>query len=54
MLFCCIEDDGIGRMRAAELKSKSAIKNKSMGMQLTAHRLELLTQSTGNTDMGCR
>jgi hypothetical protein len=47
MLLCCIEDDGIGRMRAAELKSKSAIKNKSLGMAITAHRLELLTQSTG-------
>jgi LytS/YehU family sensor histidine kinase len=41
VLICTIEDDGIGRKKAAELKSKSATKNKSMGMQITSHRLEL-------------
>jgi ligand-binding sensor domain-containing protein len=41
VLICTIEDDGIGRRRAAELKSKSATRNKSMGMRITAHRLEL-------------
>ncbi|QHT70760.1 hypothetical protein GXP67_30985 [Rhodocytophaga rosea] len=41
-IVCIIEDDGIGRNRAAELKSKSATKSKSLGMQITAHRLELL------------
>lgn len=42
MLHCLITDDGVGRKRAAELKSKSASKNKSLGMQITAHRLELI------------
>jgi tetratricopeptide (TPR) repeat protein len=42
MLCCLITDDGVGRKRAAELKSKSASKNKSLGMQITAHRLELI------------
>jgi hypothetical protein len=41
-LFCQITDDGVGRKRAAALKSKSASKNKSLGMQITAHRLELI------------
>jgi tetratricopeptide (TPR) repeat protein len=41
-LFCQITDDGVGRKRAAELKSKSASKNKSLGMKITEHRLELI------------
>ncbi|HEX6227033.1 MAG TPA: tetratricopeptide repeat protein [Chryseolinea sp.] len=41
-LCCMITDDGVGREKAAALKSKSANKNKSMGMQITAHRLELI------------
>ena len=41
-LFCQITDDGVGRKRASELKSKSASKNKSLGMKITAHRLELI------------
>lgn len=41
-LCCRITDDGIGRKRAGELKSKSASKNKSLGMQITAHRLALI------------
>jgi LytS/YehU family sensor histidine kinase len=47
MLLCSIEDDGVGRKRAGELKSKSATKKKSLGMQITAHRLELLNQVQG-------
>ncbi|MFT3934097.1 MAG: histidine kinase [Chitinophagaceae bacterium] len=43
-LCCCITDDGIGREKAAALKSKSAITHKSMGMKLTASRIELLHQ----------
>jgi tetratricopeptide (TPR) repeat protein len=41
-LCCRINDDGVGRKRAGELKSKSASKNKSLGMQITAHRLALI------------
>jgi hypothetical protein len=41
-LCCVITDDGVGREQAATLKSKSANKNKSLGMQITAHRLELI------------
>jgi LytS/YehU family sensor histidine kinase len=47
LLTCTIEDDGIGRVRAAQFKSKSATKSKSLGMQITAHRLELLHALNG-------
>ena len=39
-----ITDDGVGRAKAAEYKSKSATKNKSLGMKLTADRIELINQ----------
>jgi ligand-binding sensor domain-containing protein len=39
-----ITDDGIGRKKAVELKSKSASTHKSMGMQITASRIEMLQQ----------
>ncbi len=44
ILCCRITDDGIGRKKAAELKSKSAPIHKSMGMQITASRIEMLQQ----------
>jgi LytS/YehU family sensor histidine kinase len=43
MLTCIIEDNGVGRKKAGMLKSKSAQKHKSMGLQITAERLNLLT-----------
>jgi LytS/YehU family sensor histidine kinase len=44
ILHCTITDNGIGRKKAAMLKSKSAEKNKSMGMQITKNRMALLNQ----------
>jgi tetratricopeptide (TPR) repeat protein len=44
ILFCKITDDGIGRKKAAELKSKSALSYKSMGMSITADRIAILQQ----------
>jgi hypothetical protein len=44
MLLCKIADDGIGRKRAAERRSKSAATHKSMGMQITANRIAMLHQ----------
>jgi histidine kinase len=41
ILHCVIEDDGVGRTTAASLKSKSAEKDKSLGLQITAKRLAL-------------
>jgi len=42
ILHCVITDDGIGRVRAGELKSKTAKMEKSMGLEITAQRLALL------------
>jgi sensor histidine kinase YesM len=44
MLECIIEDNGIGRLKAKELKSKTATSRKSLGMQLTENRLSLLNK----------
>jgi hypothetical protein len=41
-LFYKIRDDGIGRKKAAELKSKSASAHRSMGMRITTDRLAML------------
>ncbi|WP_162944954.1 sensor histidine kinase [Flavisolibacter nicotianae] len=43
-LYCTITDDGVGRQKAAELKSKSASSHKSMGMRITADRIAMLRQ----------
>jgi tetratricopeptide (TPR) repeat protein len=42
-LTCVIRDNGIGRREAGQLRSKSAEKHKSMGLQITAERMALLT-----------
>jgi ligand-binding sensor domain-containing protein len=42
-----IEDNGIGRVAAQALKSKTATKHKSHGMDVTAERLALFQQTTG-------
>jgi LytS/YehU family sensor histidine kinase len=42
ILTCIITDNGIGREKAALLKSKSAEKQKSLGLHITNERLALL------------
>jgi hypothetical protein len=44
VIECIIKDDGVGRKKAAELKSRNMIKTKSHGMSITQARLELLNQ----------
>jgi HSP90 family molecular chaperone len=44
ILTCIITDNGIGRDKAAMIKSKSAEKQKSMGLHITKERLALLNQ----------
>jgi ligand-binding sensor domain-containing protein len=44
VLCCRITDDGIGRKKSAELKSKSGSVHKSTGMKITASRIEMLQQ----------
>ncbi len=47
ILNCTITDNGVGRKRAAELNSKSAEKEKSLGLKITAGRLKLLNRNNG-------
>ncbi|HEY5407403.1 MAG TPA: histidine kinase [Ginsengibacter sp.] len=42
LLTCVITDNGIGRSKAAEIKSKSAENQKSMGLKITKQRLAFL------------
>jgi len=46
ILTCVVIDNGIGRNMAASFKSRTAEKNKSMGVNITAGRLALLNKST--------
>ena len=56
-LHCVIEDNGIGREAAMAIRSKSATRRKSMGMQITSDRIVMInklynTEATVNiTDM---
>ncbi|MEO6330513.1 MAG: histidine kinase, partial [Ginsengibacter sp.] len=45
ILHCTITDNGVGREKAASLKSKSAEKNKSLGLQITRNRMKLLNNN---------
>jgi ligand-binding sensor domain-containing protein/two-component sensor histidine kinase len=45
VLQVIIEDDGIGRAKAAELKSKQVLRKKSYGMQITADRIMLINRT---------
>jgi hypothetical protein len=47
ILYCTITDNGIGRNKAEEIKSKSAEKEKSMGLKITTDRLALLNRDKG-------
>ncbi len=44
LLRVTVTDDGVGRQAAAEFKSKTATKNKSFGMKVTADRIKLINQ----------
>lgn len=43
-LLCIVEDDGIGRKKAEEIKAMSDLHHKSRGMLITQKRLELLNK----------
>ena len=49
MLVCVVEDNGVGRKKAAALKSKQSVKRKSHGMDITKDRIETINQLY-NTD----
>lgn len=44
MLAVIVEDNGIGREKAAELKSKQVLKKKSYGMQITEDRIAIINR----------
>ena len=44
VLNCTIADNGIGRKRALEMRSKSVEEKKSLGLKITTERLALLNQ----------
>lgn len=44
-LIVTIDDDGIGREKAAELKSKQVLKKKSYGMQITEDRIAIINRT---------
>lgn len=46
MLQCIIQDNGVGREKAKEYKSKSATTKKSLGMKLTEDRISILNKHT--------
>lgn len=48
ILRCSIEDNGIGREKAMELKQASILKQKSMGMQITQERLRSMGKVKGS------
>jgi len=47
ILNCTITDNGVGREKAEELNSKTAEKEKSMGLKITTERLALLNREKG-------
>jgi LytS/YehU family sensor histidine kinase len=44
-----VEDNGVGRQKAMELKTRSATVHKSLGMKVTAERLEVINQLYGTS-----
>lgn len=50
LIQCIIEDDGIGRVRAAAIKQKSIKKHKSRGTQIVQERLEAF-KASGELDL---
>jgi len=49
ILRCVVEDNGIGREKAMELKKVSGLQKKSRGMLITQQRLEILNKQTINS-----
>ncbi len=47
VLHCSITDNGIGRKKAEEIRSKSVEKDKSLGLKITSDRLDLFNRNDG-------
>ena len=48
MIKVVVTDDGIGRQKALELKSKQVLKRKSYGLQITEDRIDILNKTKSN------
>ncbi|RCR67264.1 sensor histidine kinase [Larkinella punicea] len=46
-LECMVDDDGVGRQKAASLKSHAASSHQSVGLKVTEERLQLIQQRSG-------
>ncbi|MFC5412786.1 two-component regulator propeller domain-containing protein [Larkinella bovis] len=46
-LECLVDDDGVGRQKAGEIKKKSATSHQSVGLKVTEERLQLIHQRSG-------
>ena len=47
-LVCIITDNGVGRQKAQDLKSIKDVKEKSMGLQITANRLAIFNKESNH------
>ena len=45
LILCTIQDDGIGRQQAMEIKKQSGLDTRAKGMLITKERLEILNQN---------
>jgi ligand-binding sensor domain-containing protein/two-component sensor histidine kinase len=50
-LCCSIEDNGIGRKKAAEISANRKIAHKSVGMSITKERLDLMSSAEVNVNI---
>ncbi|WP_298740132.1 tetratricopeptide repeat protein [uncultured Chitinophaga sp.] len=49
-LVCIVTDNGIGRKRAMEIKAKKGVTHRSMGMQVTEGRIDLIRKINNSRD----
>ncbi len=47
-IFCVVEDDGVGRIKAGEMARESGLERKSSGMIITQQRLDILNKNKHN------
>jgi LytS/YehU family sensor histidine kinase len=47
ILYCVVTDNGVGREKAEEMNSKTAEREKSMGLKITTERLALFNRKKG-------
>jgi tetratricopeptide (TPR) repeat protein len=51
ILYCKITDDGVGRKKATEMKSKSSSIHKSMGIKITESRIAMMQKMNGTNKL---